>query len=726
VGTAETTVRNGLASKLATPSQVVALNAVPSSFSMMYDSFTVGSSLYDTALDNIGNIAAYPSGGATLVTTPANGGPATATPTSYTTAAASTTTSTAASVQLLLSSPQMNSSGTTPLTMTAVVLDNKNQTMVGRTVSFSVTCLATTTYSCPSGAETSYISNISGTSNVSGQVTAQVNLGTNKSNRLLNVSATVDSQTSPSGSVAVTGTKISFLGNTSLALNAFSTLQLTVQDSSNTAVPGATLVVTSQNGNTLVPSSGTTNSAGQITTTVTATNACTPKITPCSGTDTLTVSGAGVSQPITLTINPASFAFTAPVAASASALPQLLVSPPLPATQITVPVSILWTVNGVAQSGVPVNFYTSRGTITGSPATTDATGTATVNISANSTGATILTASGSGGTPSATNNVVFYTTTATAISAQANPSTIAVNTVGSSSNQTPISVIVRDSNQNLVQNAHVVFNQVTDPSGGSLAANSATTDITGSTSVNYIAGTVSSQQNGVVISATVDSVNGIAISPTSSQPSANVPLTVAAQNLFVTLGTDNAIVSDSPLGTYAKNYYALVTDSAGNPAPDGTQVAFVVRPVPLAWNGNSPLYGFYKGFYVFDIVDSPNHWAQVITQSCQSEDQSFTGIYASALDLNGNNALDPDGVASVNKTATTTKGVATATITYAKSYATWVEVVLEATAGTVGNTPPATTTLILPAASSDFTTQSPPPAFRNSPYGTGNACNNTQ
>lgn len=44
----------------------------------------------------------------------------------------------ASKVQLLMSSPQLPSAGTTPVTLTAVVLSAANQTMAGRTVTFSI------------------------------------------------------------------------------------------------------------------------------------------------------------------------------------------------------------------------------------------------------------------------------------------------------------------------------------------------------------------------------------------------------------------------------------------------------------------------------------------------------------------------------------------------------------------------------------------------------------
>ena len=396
------------------------------------------------------------------------------------------------------------------------------------------------------------------------------------------------------------------------------------------------------------------------------------------------------------------------------------VTPQIPINTPT-PISVLWTNGGVPQNGFPVTFTATRGTITGSPATTNASGIATASITASSTGATILSASGSGGTPAAIDNVVFYTTTASTINTQALPTTVAVNFGSSTSNQSQIVALVRDSGQNLVQNATVAFNIVADPSGGSLSAASATTDITGTAAVNYIAGTAQTLQNGVQISATVTAVDGVAT--TAPQPTTTVNLTVAAQNLFVTLGTDN-LITPNP-GTYTKKYYALVTDSAGNAAPDNTLVTFSIRPT--ATGG-----GFEKGYWVWDSVSTPAQWDRVgvtITK-CSSEDPQDTGVYSLALDTNGNNALDPDGVATVNKTATTTGGIATATITYPQDHATWVWLVLEATAGTVGNSPPTTVTFKLPALATEFLSQSPTPAWATSPYGAGiipnNVCTNTK
>lgn len=614
---------------------------------------------------------------------------------SDTTGSAGTTasTSTATSVQLLVSSQQMLSAANSSTLLTAVVLDGSGQAMSGETVIFS-----------KGSDNTAYFSGMSAVTDSNGIATASLNIGTNMANRTISVSATVGSAVG-TNTIDVTGTKIAISGNTSLALNATSALTIITKDSSGVAVPGVTLTVSSQNGNPVVlsPATGITDSTGQITATVTAANAGT-------GTDLLTVSGAGTSQTQTLTINSGSFAFTAPAAVAPATTPEIVIN-------TSTPVTVHWADAGVPQSNALVYFSTTRGTISPNPATTNGSGDATANITASSTGTTILTASGTGGTPAATLNVIFVTTSASSVTAQASPGTVAVNTSGSSTKQSVISVVVRDANNNLVKNAHVNFNLVADASGGSLAANSAATDITGSASVNYIAGTSFSGQNGVQIDATVDAVNGVAITPISS----SVYLTVASQTLYVRLGTDNKVFPDVPVqGVHTKKYTALVTDSAQNPVPDGTQVRFVLRPAPL------PGSSFYKGYFEWNATKKI--WEQTsltILASCSSEDLNLDGLIQSGEDTNGNGRLDPTGVASVNATATTVAGFAIAEISYAKEFAYWVDVELEARAGTAGNDPPSTVLFTLPGVTGDYTVETVSPPGVTSPFGIAAGCNNT-
>ncbi|HUX23486.1 MAG TPA: Ig-like domain-containing protein [Burkholderiales bacterium] len=558
--------------------------------------------------------------------------------------------------------------------MTAIVLDANRQAISGQTVTFS-----------PGTDPSAFVNNVSasGVSDANGIVTAQLNLGSSKANRTIDVKATTGA-ISATNSVDVTGTTISVSGNSSLAFNAFTTLTFSVKDSAGNAVPGATVTVTSQTGNTLVlsPTTGVTDSAGQITATVKADQ---------PGNDTITASASGASTTQALTISPDTFGF-APLANT---------DIPLGTAQ---PVSINWTKNGTAQAGKAVTFSISRGAVSGSPATTNAAGTAGVTVSSpNTAGPAIITAAGPGGTPAATLNVTFVSTTASSATAQAVPGVVAF-TSGSASqtnNSSTISVVVRDASNNLVKNAAVTFSITADPSNGRLTSSNGITDVSGSTSVTYIAGGTSSPANGVKILATVTAVNGVAL---GAPVTATTSLTVAGQASLVRLGTDNLVGGTAP--SNSKTFIATVTDTAGNPVV-GATVRFSLLP------GR-----FRKGVYAIDTVNSV--WVQVVKATCPNEDVNFNGIVDTGEDINGNGRLDPGGVATVNATGTTdANGNAVATVTYAKDHSTWAEMTLQAQTGVVGNDPPTTTTFFLPGLAADYTSINVAPPGQTSPYGAG-------
>jgi hypothetical protein len=610
---------------------------------------------------------------------------------------APTGTSTAATIQLSVSLPQILSTSTSTSVLTAIVLDSTGQAITGKVVTFST-----------GGDTTAYYTNVNATTNANGVATATLNIGSNMANRTITVSATADAAVGTT-TVKIVGTTITISGNTSLTLNASTALTVSVKNSSGVAVPGVTLTVTSANGNTIVkaPLSGVADSNGQIVVTVTATLATTP--------DTITVTGAGATQTQALAIMAASssFVFTAPITIVPPAItPEILVNTPTT-------VSVLWTAVPAVTDLTVVNFYTTRGTITASATTT--AGVATVSILAASTGATILEAVGQGGagnTPIVSLNVVFVTITASTITEQANPSTILVNTTGSTANQSVISVVVRDAALNLVKNANVSFNLAADPSGGRLSAPIAVTDIAGTASVNYIAGGSSSGVNQVQITARVDSINGVTI-PTIST---STTLTVAGQSYYVQLQTDNTVQGGGVgFSQYTKNYYALVTDSAGH-AVVNTTVGFTLRPMNPTASPTLSTASFFKGQY--NVAGTA--WVQTVTKSCSNEDLNQNGILdkppvvAINEDTNANGKLDPYGVAVVNITATTdTNGYATASITYNKNYAYWIQLVLEARTLVSGNDPPALVTVLLPGAAADYSDITKAPPGQVSPYGAG-------
>src|SRR5262245_26074455 len=280
-------------------------------------------------------------------------------------------------VQLLVGNPQIPSAGTTQVDLTAVVLDGAGQAISGTVVVFS-------TVPDPSAF-------VSGASNASvtdsnGIVTAKLNLGSNKSNRTITITASANGATI-TNTVGVTGTAITISGNTSLAFNASTTLSFALKDSAGIPIPNVIMTLSSQTGNSISPPSATTDAAGQVTAVVTATQAAN---------DVLTASAAGASKTQALTVSSATFTFTTPA-------PNV----DIPLNTAT-PVTIHWTNGGVPQAGQQLTFSASRGTVTGSPATTNGAGDATVTISSlTSAGPAIITAQGPGGTPAATLNINF-------------------------------------------------------------------------------------------------------------------------------------------------------------------------------------------------------------------------------------------------------------------------------------------------------------------------------
>ena len=621
-------------------------------------------------------------GGADLPTAPATP-PATPVPT-------------AASIQLLVSSPQMASSGGNTVDLTAIVLSATRQTVSGRTVTFSAGTDAT-----------AYVDNISegGVSDTNGIVTARLNLGGDKVNRTITLTATADSVTA-TNSVDVTGTTVTISGNSSLAFGAATTLTLAVRDSIGNALKNTTVSVSSKTGNTidLTPATGITNSSGQISATVTATAA---------GDDVISASAAGASAAQTLTISADSFAFTTPAKNPDGSAPQIDLG-------AAGAVSINWTNAGVAQVGQQVTFSASRGTVAGgNPATTDAAGdTSGVTVSSTTAGPAIITAYGPGGTPAATLDVIFVATSAASATVQAIPGTVQVTTgsPSQSNNSSTITVQVRDAANNLVKDAGVSFTITSDNTGGGLTSSTGLTDISGSASVTYIAGGTSSAQNGVIISATVTAIRGVPLPP--PVVTGTTTLTVSGQSLQVRLGTDNTVgTTPLPQNANVKTYVAIVTDAAGNPVVN-TTVQFALRPSR-----------YRKGFFVPDPTGI--FWVQNITATCPNEDLNFNGILDPGEGLVAwpagvTPALLPGAVASVNATAVTdTGGAATATLTYAKSYSLWTEVTLEARTSVTTNDPPTQQTFFLPGVATDYDNVLENPPGQPSPFGINTSCADT-
>ena len=626
-----------------------------------------------------------PGGGVTP--TPGNGGPApTGTP--------------ASSIQVLAATQTIPSSGQTPLAITAVVLDTQNRTITGKAVTFRVTD--------PSGSAFVSVAP-GGVTDASGRITAELNVGNNKTNRAIAVSATADTA-SASTEITATGTAVTVSGTTSLPFGGSAQLILSVKDSAGVGLNGVPITMSSSKGNTFNPASPTTNASGEATVTVNA---------AVAGTDSITASALGATATNPLTVSGANFAFAAPSPAINS---EILVN-----TNQTI--TVHWDEAGVPQIGKILNFSATRGAITCVAAcTTNASGDASVTLNSTTTGVSTVTAAGPGGIPSNSLDLVFVTTTATSVSIQANTPTVAVNTGGSATNRATLTAVVRDAANNLVKNARVEFSIIQGGNiGGQLTSGVDITDVSGVANVDYIAGTISSAQNGVVIQAHVTDVNGAPV----TVPNQTVQLTVGGQSLFIRLETDNKVAPSPP--TYKKTYTAIVTDSAGNGVPN-VNVQFKLKPREdnNANNNDSSARAYGKGIRVacragdtFFPCNGTTRagWFLAEAVACDNEDSNFNGILDTGEDLNSSTDLTPGNVASATTNITTNQGgFANTVIEYAQNFADWATVTLEARVSVSGTESVATRTFDLPALASDFTDLNVSPPGDVSPFGIANVC----
>jgi Bacterial Ig-like domain (group 1) len=277
-----------------------------------------------------------------------------------------------------------------------------------------------------------------------------------------------------------------------------------------------------------------------------------------------------------------------------------------------------------------------------------------------------------------------------------------VNAADSADQQSIITAIVRDPNNNPVKNQTVSFS-LTDVSGGRISPASAITDSFGRASTVYTAGPTPSAQDGVVIDARV------------ADATDRVTLTVAQQAFFITLGTGNTITEPNST-SYLYPYQVLVTDVNSNPV-SGVKVELSLFPIQ-----------YRKGFYV-PLLDKETdgfiRWTPKVRITCPNEDNNRNGILEEEKgeDVNENGRLDPGNVATVPTFVTTgSDGIAHFDIDYPQDHANWATVELEARTAVVGSESSAKATFILPIVDADVSNEDIIPPGVDSPFGTVADC----
>ncbi|WP_455218481.1 Ig-like domain-containing protein, partial [Kaarinaea lacus] len=594
------------------------------------------------------------------------------------------TGATVASIQLLTSTPSLGSSPTDSVDISAIVKDTNNNLMSGIDVIFS----------SDGGDLTVTQSSTSST----GVASANLTTASDPTNRTITVTATAGT-VSTTVQIAVTGTIITVSGATSLVFGDTTTLTIFVRDSDGQGLVSQMVNVASAQGNTLSAASVTTDASGRATVDVTGTQ---------GGTDTITVSGLGASATFSINVSNDQFTYSAPTATDLDI-----------GTDHTVTVN--WSSGGNPVVGSTVTFSATRGTLSASTATTNASGDATITINSDNAGPSVITATTTPTGPTASLSIEFVATTANALDLQADRTTI-----GPNGEQAALTAVVRDPTNNLVKNMNVLFSIVKDNSGGQISNSTDTTDSQGRASTIYTSTSATTAKDGITIQAKVDGADCVATPALCD----TVNLTVAQNELFVKLGTGNKI-EDAEI-QYLYPYTVLVTDAGGN-AVANTDVVLTLIPTI-----------YHTGWLSWSETNSI--WYVVPNTSCGNEDLNLDGILDLGEDLNGNGLLDagedannngvldasedlnnngtlePRNVASVVGTITTdANGFGLFDIVYAKEYALWVNVALTATVGVAGTESSQTVMFRLPASVDDLKDENSPPSYR-SPFGAMTTC----
>jgi len=567
----------------------------------------------------------------------------------------------AKSLEVLASSNQFGSGGDV-VTITANVKDAGNVSLASQPVVFS--------------SDSGTLTAASATTNDSGIATATLSAGANRSNRSILVtvaSGAVQGQVS----VDVAGTTLSYSGVTTIGLGNSAHLTVKAVDSKSVPISGLSVQVASSLGNGLSSASLTTDSQGSASFDYTANKA---------GSDTLTFSGGGATTASTTTISGEDFVFISPAANTLIPV----------GTSKTVTVRYLS--GGVPQAGKSVAFAATAGTVTGASATTDSNGKASATVMSTTSSPATVQATLQGGLALATLPVTFVATTPASLVLQVSPAAIGPNPNGSTAQRALLLATVRDANNNPVQGITVNFSRLTDPSGGNLLQPSATTDSSGQASVQYAAGGLTTASNGVQFRATT---------ATTVPVSGDASMTVNQSALFIALGTGNKLV-ELDTQTNQQNWVVYVTDANGAVVPN---VNLTMKVLPV---------DYFKG----TMVQGSKAWIRSPRAvQCANEDSNYNGVLDPGEDISTDGKLEPGNVTLVSPGNVTTDATGRATISliYAKSYANWLDVTLQAMAVVSGTESSTQSTFPITGIAADYSDLNVSPPGETSPFGVG-AC----
>jgi hypothetical protein len=572
-------------------------------------------------------------------------------------------------VQVVGNTTTINSDGKTPVDLTVFVTSGTNVAAKNLMVDLKA--------SDPSGAPGGVrIEVLRAITDSTGTATARLTVLSDPRSREITVVATAGGVASAPLKVRVSGTTLNVSGPSAISLAGATTSNYTVslKDSSGSPLAGWDVTAESATGNTVSAKTIKTDSGGQA---VFGVRGAVP------GSDTLTFSALGESKPVPIVVSGKGLSIT-----PSSGFSTVGGTPVVP-LGTTAALQVAYQSSDGIPAGAVVDVSTTRGTLTPSSAGIG-TGTANFAVTSNFAGPATVTARVGG--VSSEYTFSFVSVTPSQIDLQASPSTIGPNLGGSTEQRATLTAVVRDVKGNPVANRVVSFNAIDDPSGGSIQPGIATTDLAGRATVSFIGGPTTTAVNAVKLVATVDGI--------ASQVAF---MSVARSQLFVRIGTDNKIAKIEPT-LYSKTYAVVVTDSTGN-AVNNASVVVNLRPLQ-----------YRTGFWV-PALGGPPEWAQNVTGTFPSEDIDRDGICKAGEDTNGDGQLTPGNVASTVPTVTTgANGTAAVVLQYPRSFAQWVQVLLDVRVQVAGSEGVAVAEFWLPIAADDLNDKAVAPPGATSPF----------
>ncbi len=532
--------------------------------------------------------------------------------------------STLSSLVLLAGAPTLSSDASgvaAGISLTAIAKDANNNVVPGEVVVFSTADSAEINVNNPA------------VTDANGRASAVLTTGGDQTNRTITVKATSGSL-SATVSVDVVGTQIDISGPSGTQLGIPTEYVIALSDAAGNGIAGRTVEVTTEADNTLSATSLETDEFGQVVV----------QFTGVAEQSSLSASALGLTSTISIAVSPDDFTIGVRqlgesefISAGTSEFPELVVGQ-------SYEIVALWQrADGPVNQGT-VGFSATRGIIA-QPAEDDVVGgEAAVVFSSTEAGPSIITAfSDDLSRPSARTTIEFVATNPSRISVQATPTNVPRN------QSSEIVAIVRDAANNLVKNVTVDF-LLSDQTTGTLSAPTAVTNSQGLARVTYTASSQASATEGVVITAQVRGVANV---------DDQVELTVGGAAAGIALGTGSEIL-DKDESTYQLPFTIVVTDSAGNPAPDAEVSLTLFAP------------RYFKGTFTDRIA-------------CDSEDVNRNDILDQGEDFNTSGRLEPGRRASIPSTvALDESGSGQVFVTYAKTEGFFVEVEITATARVSG------------------------------------------